>query len=103
VLELLPYGGVPQWTSHPPQEQSNRVRIPPGYKVLGKTAIFDLLSIVCVSIRNQGICHKNMKNRYIFLRLRATGKAKKLTPCFKNLIAFFLVYILEVNKLKTFA
>jgi hypothetical protein len=24
-------GGVAQWTSHPPQEQNPRVRIPPGH------------------------------------------------------------------------
>jgi hypothetical protein len=29
----LPWGGVAQWTLHPPQEQKTRVRIPPGYTV----------------------------------------------------------------------
>jgi hypothetical protein len=28
-------GGVAQWTSHSPQEQTTRVRIPPEHKVLG--------------------------------------------------------------------
>jgi hypothetical protein len=30
--------GVAQWTSHPPQEQKTRVRIPPGYKVFKSDA-----------------------------------------------------------------
>jgi hypothetical protein len=30
------HGGVAQWTSHPPQKQTTRVRIPPGYSVKHK-------------------------------------------------------------------
>jgi hypothetical protein len=30
-------GGVAQWPSHPPQEPKTRLRIPPGYNVLGDT------------------------------------------------------------------
>jgi hypothetical protein len=46
-------GGVAQWTSHPPQLQQTRVRIPPGYKVLRKNiamlfGVFELICIVCV-------------------------------------------------------
>jgi hypothetical protein len=43
----------PWWTSHPPQEQNTRVRIPPGYYVFGEISAMqlftiDLLGIACV-------------------------------------------------------
>jgi hypothetical protein len=50
---LCPDGGVAQWTSHQPQRQQTRVRIPLGYKVFRKNiamllCVFDLICIVCV-------------------------------------------------------
>jgi hypothetical protein len=34
-------GGVAQWTSHPPQEQKTRVRIPPGYKIFSRAVVYN--------------------------------------------------------------
>jgi hypothetical protein len=34
VYKLFP-GGVALWSSHPPEEQTDRVRIPPGFKKEG--------------------------------------------------------------------
>jgi hypothetical protein len=58
-------GGVAQWTSHPPQEQKTRVRIPPGYKVFrekhSNAVVCNWLNMHCLRVYsiNKGIGHKN--------------------------------------------
>jgi hypothetical protein len=58
-------GGMARWTSHPPQEQKTRVRIPPGYRVFreNKAMLFcliDLICIVCVLKKRNNL--QNYKN-----------------------------------------
>jgi hypothetical protein len=70
---------VEHWTSHPPQEQKTRVRIPSGYKVFGENIcsnVVDFISIVCDYLRNKGIGHKKLTKQELlifFLHFFITG------------------------------
>jgi hypothetical protein len=53
------HGSVAQWSSHMPQEQKARVRIPPGYMVKISMLLFMYyrlqMGCLCVENRNKGI------------------------------------------------
>jgi hypothetical protein len=51
-FKKLPSGGVAQWTSHLPQEQKTKDRIPPGFKVFRENiatllCMIDLMNYWC--------------------------------------------------------
>jgi hypothetical protein len=94
---------VEHWTSHPPQEQKTRVRIPSGYKVFGENIcsnVVDFISIVCDYLRNKGIGHKKLTKQELlifFLQFFITGISDTVPRMFLLQQIAILLHLLGIT------